>query len=101
METVGALQDPSISKEPPLIHLRKLYERARTNGCSVYFCNYFSNATVEHWMQAVQSETVGLLEILRPYLDSKDKDERIYAALLVSYIAAGSRMRISAEFSIF
>lgn len=42
-------------------------------------------------MQAVQAESVGLLEILRPYLDSKDKDERIYASLLVSYIAAGSR----------
>lgn len=41
-------------------------------------------------MQAVRAETVGLLEILRPYLDSANKDERIYASLLVSYIAGGS-----------
>lgn len=41
-------------------------------------------------MQAVRAETVGLLEILRPFLTSANKDERIYAALLVSYIAGGS-----------
>jgi hypothetical protein len=48
-------------------------------------------------MQAVQSEAVGLLEILRPYLDSKEKDERIYASLLISYIANGSRTGIISE----
>ena len=45
-------------------------------------------------MGAVRAETVGLLEILRPYLDSTVKDERIYAALLVSYIAGGNSMQL-------
>lgn len=34
LETVGALSEQGApnSKEPPVYHLRKLYERARTNG---------------------------------------------------------------------